>query len=141
MASARQKAITRKRRRGIRPYCRKVALTPGPILKPAQWLGRNGSQLNPKILQGQPPQPKNPGRKRGAPPGNRNRLVHGRYTRAAFAFRTEVRAELRRCYTLVARAKALLRGNRAARGTGAFGRVAQAQHCAGQPVKALFSLL
>jgi hypothetical protein len=44
----------------------------------------------------------NPKKRGGAPPGNRNRFVHGRYTREREAFLAEVRVHLARGRQLVA---------------------------------------
>src|SRR5256885_14031440 len=57
--------------------------------------------------------PKYLAHKRGAPAGNRNRLIHGRYASAMDAFRAEVRAEIRRNKMLIAAMRALLRARQA----------------------------
>ncbi len=48
-----------------------------------------------------PPQPN----RGGAPRGNQNRLVHGRYTRQMVEFRARVRAHIRECRALIAEMK------------------------------------
>ncbi|HEX4303763.1 MAG TPA: tRNA 2-thiouridine(34) synthase MnmA [Rhizomicrobium sp.] len=55
----------------------------------------------------------NPQKRRGAPPGNRNRLKHGRYTSARLGFYREARKFIREGYVLAAQARALLRPARA----------------------------
>jgi len=48
---------------------------------------------------------------RGAPKGNRNRFVHGKYTGEVFAFRADVRAHIRKARLLLTAARKLLRGD------------------------------
>jgi len=52
---------------------------------------------------------KRTGGKRGAPFGNTNRLVHGRYSAARIARRKAVNAKLRQIRAFIARTKAVLR--------------------------------
>ena len=49
-------------------------------------------------------------RKRGAPSGNKNRLIHGKYTRAMHDFGARVRAHIREAHALVAATRRLTRG-------------------------------
>jgi len=109
MADARKKARARKRRRGIRPHCRKVTLTPRAIAEVCQGLAAGSPELNSKFSH-PPPAPGLPPGKRGAPPGNKNRVVHGKFTGEMFAFRAEIRAHLRGSRRLVEGARRVLRG-------------------------------
>jgi hypothetical protein len=110
MATARQRAIQGKRRQGIRPYCRKRRLTPRTIQKAEQALGPDAAELNPDFshpLSSAIPQ----SRKRGAPAGNENRLIHGKYARETAAFRACVRAHIREARALIAASCKMLRGD------------------------------
>jgi hypothetical protein len=108
MATARQKAIAEKRRRGIRPYCRKRTLTPRTIRKAEQAFGTTMAELNPDFSRPLPAAIEQP-RGRGAPKGNRNRLIHGKYARHVLAFRARVRAHINEARTLIAATRKLLR--------------------------------
>jgi hypothetical protein len=107
MADARKKTRAKKRRRGIPPYCRKVTLTPREITEVCQGLDAGLPELNSKFSH-PPPAPELPPGKRGAPPGNKNRLVHGKFTGEMFAFRAEIRTYLRASRRLVEGARRIL---------------------------------
>ena len=109
MATARQNAIAEKRRRGIRPYCRKRMLTPRAIHKAQQTLGAGPAELNPDFSTTLPAPIQKP--KRGAPQGNTNRLIHGKYARHVLAFRARMRAHIREARTLIAATRKMLRGD------------------------------
>lgn len=74
-----------------------------------QSVGSSPGELNPNFSY---PSPRaiEQTRKRGAPSGNKNRLIHGKYTRAAHDFRTRVRAHIQEARSLVAVARRLIRG-------------------------------
>lgn len=110
MAGARQTAIAEKRRQGIRPYCRKRVLTPRAIQKAEQALGTDSAELNPDFSHPLPLAIELP-RKRGAPKGNTNRLLHGKYARASVDLRARVRAHLSKTRVLIAATRKLLRGD------------------------------
>src|SRR5437762_10598029 len=105
MANARQRMVAVKRRRGVRPSCRKRTLTPGAIRTAQQRLTPTLAGLNSKIFEGCLPESGKIQPKRGAPFGNRNALKHGRYTREMFAFRAEVRMRLRETRAVIASAR------------------------------------
>jgi hypothetical protein len=109
MASARLKAIREKRRRGIRPYCRKRTLTSRAIAKLRQDVSPGAEQLNPDFST---PTPFVVEQKRvcGAPKGNQNRLVHGKYSHRCVEFRARVRAHIHEARALVAATRRLMRG-------------------------------
>ncbi|MBV8976760.1 MAG: hypothetical protein JOZ13_05210 [Alphaproteobacteria bacterium] len=116
MATARKKAIEEKRKRGIRPRCHKVTLTPPRSASPArkqvrsskanvqadQAFGDTPRELNPVFGDPGVAPPMQHKRKRGAPLGNRNRLVHGDYGRERKKFYADVRAHIRDGKALVA---------------------------------------
>ena len=110
MTTARQKAIARKRRLGVRPRCRKRTLTPRAIQKAEQTLGTGPGELNPDFSDPLPSNVQNKPR-RGAPIGNSNRLRNGKYTRRALDFRARVRAHLQQARALVAATRKMLRGD------------------------------
>src|ERR1700743_2316952 len=107
MTTARQKAIREKRRQGIRPYCRKRMLTPRAITKAHQAVDAGPAELNENFLH---PLPRaiQQTRRRGAPRGNTNRLVSGKYTGDVLAFRARIRAHIREARVLVEEARRLI---------------------------------
>ena len=68
----------------------------------ARWLARGGTPATTdQPLRDDPPE-LNPKKPRGAPPGNRNRRLHGAYSRERQAFFAEARAFLAEGRTLLA---------------------------------------
>src|ERR1700749_4019506 len=102
MASARQRAIAEKRRRGVRPYCRKRTLTPKAIVQSDQSLGPNLAELISKNEKYSPTSVSQQSNKRGAPFGNRNALRNGKYTSEHRALYGAIRAHIREGQRLVA---------------------------------------
>lgn len=109
MANARRKAIAEKRRRGVRPYCRKRTLTPRTIQQVAQVLGAGPTELNPDFSATLPAPIQKA--KRGAPVGNTNRLVHEKCARTSVDLRARVRAHLCETRVLITATCKLLRGD------------------------------
>jgi len=110
--NSRQRANAEKRRQGIRPYCRKRTLTSKPVRQVCQRLTTELAELNSKIFERMSGHVGEVGLKAGAPPGNRNALKKGTYTREMFAFRAEVRACVRESHEAVAQARGVLRRGR-----------------------------
>ena len=89
---------------------RKRTLTPGTIRKPSQALGAGPAELNPDFSHPSP-EAMQQAHKRGAPSGNRNRLVHGKYSRLCVDFRARVRAHIHEARALVAATRKMMRGD------------------------------
>jgi hypothetical protein len=68
----------------------------------ARWLARHGSPATADQPLRDDPAELNPKKRRGPPPGNQNRRIHGVYSRERRAFFAEVRAFLAEGKTLAA---------------------------------------
>lgn len=85
--------------------CHSVETQPGPIVLKRQCLKARMRRLNREISGGASPADSGENRapnRGGAPLGNQNRLIHGRYTRELEALRADLRAFRQHTRELVA---------------------------------------
>jgi hypothetical protein len=85
-------------------------LTPRAIPKAEQAVDTGPAELNENFLHPLPLAIEQR-RKPGAPKGNRNRFVHGKYSGEVFAFRADVRAHIRQARMLLTATRKLMRGD------------------------------